>query len=101
MPYIACSGNRYLAEHSCDQHHYGNQALVRPCCVADARQWKENTLRVAITTDHPSYRIFNAAFNSLTEAEQELVGDIVPVYEHGPAGFEPRGWKHAQQLELL
>ena len=90
MPYVSCDGNRYIGEHSCSHHHYGNQSLVRPCCVEDAKARKAQVLRVAITTQHPAYTIFRHAYESLTDAEQDLVGDLVPVYQHGPAGFKER-----------
>jgi hypothetical protein len=90
MPYVATDRNRYLGEHSCNQHHYGDQSLIRECCIDDARKYKALTLRNAITDQHPAYRLFLAAWNSLTDAERWQVGDIVPVYDHGPAGFAER-----------
>ena len=96
MPYICCDGNRYIGEHSCSHHHYGDMKLVRPCCVEDARKQKALTLRNAITTSHPAYRMFQDAWNCLTDAERWQVGDIRHVYDHGPAGFE----EYDMQAEL-
>ena len=90
MPYVLTRDNRYIGEHDCHNHHYCNMNLVRPCCVADARKHKADTLRCAITDQHPSYAMFSAAWESLTDAERWQVGDIRPVYDHGPAGFSER-----------
>lgn len=41
MPYICVSkDNRYIGEHICDNHHYGDMSIVRPCCVEDAKERK-------------------------------------------------------------
>lgn len=88
MGYICVIDNRYIGEHSCGRWHYGDQTLVRDCCVDDARAQKANVMRVAITDQHPAYAMFSAAWNGLTDAERALVGDIRPVYDHGPAGFD-------------
>lgn len=77
-------------DHSCGNYHYGDQTVVRPCCVEHAKEWKATTLRVAMTTQHAAYLIFQTAWNSLTDAERALVGDLVAVYDHGPAGFDTR-----------
>jgi hypothetical protein len=87
MPYVCVYDNRYIGEHDCKCYHYGNQSLIRSCCVDDARKQKANVLRVAMTNQHPAYQMFLAAWNSLTEAECWQVGDIRAVYDHGPAGF--------------
>lgn len=87
MPYIATDANRYLGEHTCHCHHYDDQTMVRPCCVGDAKARKANLLYVAITTSHPAYVLFEAAWNSLTDAERWIVGGVQAVYDHGPAGF--------------
>lgn len=87
MPYVATDANRYLGEHDCHHHHCGDQTMVRPCCVDDAEARKANLLRVAMTTSHPAYRLFEAAWNSLTDSERWIVGDVRAVYDHGPAGF--------------
>jgi hypothetical protein len=88
MPYVATQDNRYIGEHSCSQYHYGKQDMVRPCCVADAIERKRNLLRVAMTDSHPAYTLWCAAWNSLTNAECWIVGDVRAVYDHGPAGFK-------------
>ena len=88
MPYISVDAGRYLGEHSCGRYHYGDQAMVRDCCVDDAKRWKAVTLAKAITTSHPAYRLFCAAYDSLTVTERWIVGDLKPVYDHGPAGFD-------------
>lgn len=80
MPYVAIGrNNRYLGEHDCKQYHYGDMSLVRPCCVEDAKRIKALVLRNALTSSHPAYQLFTVAWNSLTDAEMGLVGDIVPV----------------------
>lgn len=77
MPYICVSkDNRYIGEHICDNHHYGDMSIVRPCCVEDAKERKTDCIKYALTTNHPNYVIFEAAWNSLTDAEKEIVGDI-------------------------
>ena len=79
MPYIATSDNRYIGEHSCNQYHYGNMDLVRPCCVNDCLKYKNMTIEKALTRYHPAYVMFTAAWNSLTDAEMAIVGDIVAI----------------------
>lgn len=90
MPYVCEVSNRYIGEHSCGRYHYGDQAMVRDCCVDDARHWKALALRNAMTREHPAYRQFVDACNSLTAAEAVLVGDIEHMWEHGPAGFREK-----------
>jgi hypothetical protein len=90
MPYIATYDNRYIAEHTCGRDHYGDMTMVRECCVEDAKSHKASVLRNAMTTSHPSYVAFVAAWNSLTDAEMHLVGDIRAVYDNGPAGFKEK-----------
>lgn len=87
MPYVLVINNRYIGEHSCTNYHYGDQAIIRPCCVEDARKHKQNTLKVALSTSHPSYEMFHVAYGSLTDAERAIVGNLQPLYDHGPAGF--------------
>ncbi len=87
MPYILVINNRYIGEHACNHNHFGNQTVVRECCIQDALKWKDNTLKVALSTSHPSYEMFHAAYGSLTDAERVIVGNLSPVYDHGPAGF--------------
>jgi hypothetical protein len=57
-------------------YHYGNMTVVRPAVVAEARKYKELTLRNALTTSHPAYTQFCEIWNGLTDAEMKLVGDI-------------------------
>lgn len=76
MPYICTESNRYITEHSCGCYHYGVQTVVRECCIEDAKRAKENLLRVALTTSHPAYAWFRDAWNSLTDAEMAVVGDV-------------------------
>lgn len=90
MPYICTRDNVYLGEHSCRRYHYGDMTMVRDCCIADARKYKALALRNAITTSHTAYRLFAAAYGSLTDAEQWQVGDIMQVWDHGPTGFIER-----------
>jgi hypothetical protein len=82
MPYICVESNRYIGEHSCNRYHYGNQAMVRDCCVEDARKWAETARRVAMTDWHPAYRRYLAAWNSLTDAEMALVPSFT-IYGNG------------------
>lgn len=77
--------------HKCSHpYHYGDHKLVRDCCVDVARRYKAMSLRNAITDQHPAYGGFTAAWNALTDAERWIVGDLMPVYDHGPAGFTER-----------
>lgn len=92
MPYICTDQNRYLGEHDCGLHHYGNAAMLRPCCIADAAAHKTNALRVAMTASHPGHQLFRSAFRALTDAERAQVGDLCAVYDHGPAGFAEIPW---------
>jgi hypothetical protein len=77
MPYICTDNNRYIGEHSCNVYHYGDMTLVRDCCVNDALKYKQMTIENALTTSHPAYKMFTASWNSLTDAEMKIVGDIV------------------------
>ena len=76
MPYVCVDSNRYIGEHSCGRYHYGDMAMIRECCVEDCRKYAELTLKNATTTAHPAYRLYIAAWNSLTDAEQALVPNI-------------------------
>lgn len=87
MPYICTDSNRYLGEHSCGHYHYGDQTLVRLCCVDDAKAAQMLAMRVAFTSSHPAAQLARAAQDALTEAELVMVGRMVAVYDHGPAGF--------------
>lgn len=84
MPYVCSDNNRYIGEHSCNIYHYGDMNLIRPCCVEDALKYKHMTIENALTKSHPAYKMFQAAYDSLTDKERELVGDIVTVgYNEG------------------
>jgi hypothetical protein len=73
MPYVCCDGNRYIGEHSCHNYTYGNETLVRECCLQDYRSRRDNAERVAFTSHHPAVRIEIDAWNSLTIAEVAIV----------------------------
>ena len=77
MPYITVHDGRYLAEHSCNNYHYGDMTKVRKCCVEDANKRKEDCLKYALTTSHPNYLVFVDSWNNLTDAERAIVGDII------------------------
>lgn len=72
MPYVLVDQNRYIGEHSCNRYHYGDMTMVRECCVADCQKWAETAKRVAMTTAHPAYQMYQAAWNCLTDAEMAL-----------------------------
>ena len=76
MPYLCTYDNRRIGEHDCGHYHHGDQTLVRPCCVEDCKHWAETCLRVAMTDAHPSYRLYIASWNELTDAEMALVPDV-------------------------
>lgn len=76
MPYICVEDNRYIGEHDCGNYHYGDQSVIRPCCVLDAKKWKEVSKKVALTPRHPAYSMFRSAYSSLTDMERGLVGDL-------------------------
>lgn len=69
MPYL-------VGEHNCGLYHYGDQSVIRPCCVEYCKQRAEIALRVAMTDQHPAYRAYVAAWNSLTYSEMALVPDV-------------------------
>jgi hypothetical protein len=77
MPYFLMENNRYIGEHDCRNYHYGDQTTIRLCCVADCIKHAETALRVAMTDAHPSYRLYIAAWNSLTDTEMALVPNVV------------------------
>ena len=76
MPYIAMDGNRYLAEHSCGKYHYGNQAMIRQCCIDDCAKYAQLAVDKAMTMSHPAYQVYVAAWNSLTDAERAIAPDL-------------------------
>jgi hypothetical protein len=73
MPYICEFGGRYIGEHSCGRYHYGDQTMVRDCCIADYRNRKALRDRVAFTDQHPAARLEITAWNALTEAELAIL----------------------------
>lgn len=79
MPYVYTINNRFVGQHDCHTHHYGDQTLVRGCCVADAKRWKETAERVALSDAHPSVGMFTAAWNALTDAERSIVGELAHI----------------------
>ena len=85
MPYICEYQGKYIGEHTCKQYHYGDMFVARDCCVSDCKHWKELTIKNATTVQHPAYRQFVSAWNELTDAEMEIVGDIV--YDYSKGGF--------------
>jgi hypothetical protein len=93
MPYICVESNRYIGEHSCSLYHYGDESMVRPCCVEDCKGWAQTAMRVASTTAHPAYRLYRAAWNSLTLAEMRLCPHFTITY-HGEI-------LHHNQMELF
>lgn len=76
MPYICVDANRYIGEHSCGRYHYGDQTMIRDCCIADALEARALADRVAMTRWHPAYQQFVAAYESLTDAERQSVPDL-------------------------
>ena len=76
MPYVASDGNRYLGEHTCGIHHYGDHSMVRECCIEDARKARRQRDRVAFTESHPASVLARAAWDSLTDAERAIVGPL-------------------------
>lgn len=76
MPYITTIDNKYIHEHSCNKYHYGDMSLIRECCINDAKYLKQLVLDKALTTNHPAYICFENAWNSLTDSEMLIVGNI-------------------------
>lgn len=73
MPYVAERDNRYLGEHNCRQYHYGDQTILRDCCIEDCIKRGLAAHRLALTDQHPAVFVFNCAWNSLTAAECAIV----------------------------
>ena len=69
------SGSREY-DHQCGLYHYGDQSVVRPCCVENCRKWAQTALQVAFTDQHPAYRTYVEAWNSLSDAEMALVPSL-------------------------
>lgn len=63
-------------DHECGRYHCGDQSMVRDCCVENCRKWATTSLRVAMTDQHPAYRAYIDAWNSLTDAEMTLVPSL-------------------------
>jgi hypothetical protein len=62
--------------HSCGKHHYGNQTVVRQCCVDHCSQMARLAVDKAMTDQHPAYREYIETYNTLTDAEVSLVPDV-------------------------
>lgn len=60
--------------------------VIRECYVNDVKQLKELVLKNALTTWHPAYIAFTDAWNNLTDAEMEIVGNIY--YLGSSSGFK-------------
>lgn len=67
------------------KYHVDNMSVVRRCVVKKARDLKALVLRNALTCEHAVYKEFVSAWNDLTLAEMELVGNIYRVFPG--AGF--------------
>jgi hypothetical protein len=93
MPYLSVDQNRYLGEHSCARFHFGDQTMIRDCCVKDAQNRKAMMLRCALGWSHPAARLFQNAFNALTEAEQAIVGAVFCDQDYN--------WRDKQIREML
>ena len=63
--------------HDCQIYHYGNQELVRQCCVDACIESHRMARRVALTIYHPAYLNATAEWNALTSAECTLVCDVL------------------------
>ncbi len=63
--------------HRC-RPHYGDQSLVRSCCVDAAVTLKRQAQAVAFTDSHPAVRAFCEREGQLTDAEVTRVGELVP-----------------------
>lgn len=85
-----------LNDHSCGIRHKGDMTVVRPCCVAAAKHHRDQTLKLALTDQHPNYRAYVRHWNRLTDAEMAEVGELF--YRGSAEGFyipnplEHRGW---------
>jgi len=75
MPYISVDDvtHRYLGEHTCGRHHYGNMSMFRRCCVADCLCRLRRMLRYALTSADPNAVLFANTWDSLTTAEQKYI----------------------------
>lgn len=62
--------------HNCGQYHYGNQTIVRQCCVDHCVMVARLAVKNAQTDAHPAYREYIETWNRLTDAEASLVPDI-------------------------
>ena len=61
------------------KYHYGNHDLLRPKVVTIATQLYRAAQEVALTTAHPSWRIYNEFMCGLTDAEAQQVKAKVDV----------------------
>ena len=64
--------------HACRQYAYGDQSVVRECCVEAAATLKHLAQVVAFTDSHPAVRAFFEREAGLTTAEVERVRQRVP-----------------------
>lgn len=64
-----------MIEHDCNNYHYGDMSIVRPCCVDFTKAMKASAIKNALTHKHPAYVAFIEGWNGLTDKERELVGD--------------------------
>jgi hypothetical protein len=66
--------------HNCKNYHYGNQELVRDCCVASCIEIHLLARKVALTEAHPAYVRAMEEWNALTTAECNKVMDALEPY---------------------
>ena len=63
--------------HNCENYHYGNQQIVRTCCVEACCESHRVAKKVALTVHHPAYQRAINEWNSLSTAECSQVMDIL------------------------
>lgn len=63
------------SQHDCGLYSYGDENLIRRCCVRHAEKLAIVAAAVSFTSEHPSYRAWLEAWNWLTttEVEREVV----------------------------
>lgn len=58
-----------LVTHECKQYHYGDQSVLRQCCVDVAIGWNAMAREYAFTNSHPAMVKLDSWLTCLTETE--------------------------------
>lgn len=64
-----------LPLHDCKIYHYGNQTMIRPCCVDSCVARARDVKRNSVSIHSNNYLRFQSEWNMLSCAEMKEVGE--------------------------